>query len=104
LVSQGLQKERLSYSTGEAFSPSKRTLRSSKNEIYKLFSLFLWVVFALLDPDPDCESGFTSRGPTESGSTTVKKTKRHLISMKNGGIWRNEAHPNSQSFWSSFAR
>jgi hypothetical protein len=33
------------------------------------FFLFLWVIFALLDPDPDCESGpgYGSRDPTESG-------------------------------------
>jgi hypothetical protein len=30
----------------------------------------LWVIFALLDPDPDCESGsgYGSRDPIESGS------------------------------------
>jgi hypothetical protein len=35
--------------TGEAFSPQKRTSSTSKHEI---FFLFLWVVFAFLDPDP----------------------------------------------------
>jgi hypothetical protein len=32
--------------------------------------LFLWAVFALLDPDPDCESrsGYGSRDPIEFGS------------------------------------
>jgi hypothetical protein len=30
--------------------------------------LFLWVIFVLLDPGPDCESGYGSRDPIESGS------------------------------------
>ncbi len=29
----------------------------------------MWVNFALLDPDPDCESGF--RNPNESGPNAV---------------------------------
>jgi hypothetical protein len=31
--------------------------------------LFFWAIFALLDPDPDCESryGYGSRDPIESG-------------------------------------
>jgi hypothetical protein len=34
------------------------------------FLLFLWVIFALLYPDPDCEkSGSGSRDPIEYGST-----------------------------------
>jgi hypothetical protein len=34
------------------------------------FFLYLWVIFALLDPDPDCESGsgYASKDPIESGS------------------------------------
>jgi hypothetical protein len=36
---------------GEAFSPQKRTSSTSKHENSVLF-LFLWVIFALLDPDP----------------------------------------------------
>jgi hypothetical protein len=34
------------------------------------FFLRLWVIFALLEPDPDCESGsgYGSRDPIESGS------------------------------------
>ena len=38
--------------TGEAFRPQKRTSSTSKHEICSLF-LFLWVIFALLVPDPD---------------------------------------------------
>ncbi len=45
----------ISYqATGKHFSPEKRTSSISKNEIYE------WVLFALLDPDPDCESGSTA--------------------------------------------
>jgi hypothetical protein len=42
---------------------------TSKNEISNPF-LFLWVIFSLLDPDPDldCESGYGSRDPNEFGS------------------------------------
>jgi hypothetical protein len=36
----------------EAVSPQKRTSSRLKNEIYKFF-LFLTVIFALLDPEPD---------------------------------------------------
>jgi hypothetical protein len=53
--------------TGEAFSPQNRTYSTSKNEIY---FLCLWVIFALLGPDPVCESGseYGSRDPIESRS------------------------------------
>jgi hypothetical protein len=37
--------------TGEAFSPQKRTSSTLKHES-SLFFLFLWVIFALPDPDP----------------------------------------------------
>jgi hypothetical protein len=38
-----------------------------------LIFLFLWVIFALLDPDPDSESGYGFTDPTESGSETLTK-------------------------------
>jgi hypothetical protein len=38
--------------TGEAFGTQKRTSSNVKHEISSLF-LFLWVIFALLDPDSD---------------------------------------------------
>jgi hypothetical protein len=48
--------------------------------------LFLWAVFALLDPDldPKCESGsgYRSRDPIESGSTTLvldPQKKKNII-------------------------
>jgi hypothetical protein len=39
-------------SIGEAISHQERTSRTSKHEISSLF-LFLWVILALQDPDPD---------------------------------------------------
>jgi hypothetical protein len=47
--------------TEEAFSPQKRTFSTSKHEIFK-FLKYLWVTFALLDPDPvsESESGYGS--------------------------------------------
>ncbi len=46
----------------------KRTSSTSKHNISKFF-LFLWFVFALLDPDPECGSGSTDsiriRNPAE---------------------------------------
>jgi hypothetical protein len=35
------------------------------------FFLCLWVIFALLDPDPDRETGSGPRDPIESGSTAL---------------------------------
>ncbi len=40
---------------------------TSKNEIYQKNSTFVGH-FSLLDQDPDCESGYQSRDPIESGS------------------------------------
>ncbi len=47
------------------------------------FFLFLWVIFALQDPNPDCESGpgYGSRDPIESGSTTLHET--HFLLKSN---------------------
>jgi hypothetical protein len=49
--------------TEEAFSSQKMPSNTSKHELLKKF-LLLWLIFALLDPDPDSESG----SPIESGS------------------------------------
>jgi hypothetical protein len=38
--------------TEEAASPQKRTSSTSKHEFLKFF-LFLWVIFAFVDPDTD---------------------------------------------------
>jgi hypothetical protein len=39
---------------------SKENILHFKNEIFSLFSPFLWVIFALLDPDPDALMTFFS--------------------------------------------
>jgi hypothetical protein len=55
--------------TGESFSSQKRTLINSKYEISSLFS-FLWVIFALLDPEPDPATQINA-DPCGSGSATL---------------------------------
>jgi hypothetical protein len=45
----------------------KENIQHCKTKILN-FLLFLRVIFALLDPDSDCESGYGSRDPIESGS------------------------------------
>jgi hypothetical protein len=54
--------------TRETFQPSKENIQHFKKRNNINFVLCLWVIFALLDPDSDCESGFGSRDPTETGS------------------------------------
>jgi hypothetical protein len=39
--------------TGEAFSPLQRKPQEQQNMKLFQFFLLLWVIFALLDPDPD---------------------------------------------------
>jgi hypothetical protein len=51
---------------GEAFSPQKRT-PSTSNMIFLHFYLFLWAIFALLNPD----SKFGSTDLIGSGSETL---------------------------------
>jgi hypothetical protein len=43
---------------------------TSKHELL-IFFLLLWVIFALLDPDPDSESGSTDPIESGSGSATL---------------------------------
>ncbi len=75
-LSLGLHKGRPSY---------KRSLQLSKENIqhfeiwYLLIFLLLWVVFALMDPDPDSEYGSGSTDPIESiqfgsGSATMPES------------------------------
>jgi hypothetical protein len=54
--------------TEEASSSQKRPSNTSKHE----FFLLLWVIFALLDPDPYSNYGSVSgsNGPIEYGSNT----------------------------------
>jgi hypothetical protein len=54
--------------TEEAFSPQKRTSSTSKHEISN-FYLFLKVIFALLDLDPDFETGSGSTDLIEIGTS-----------------------------------
>jgi hypothetical protein len=56
--------------TGGAFSPQREHPALQKMKFINFF-IFLCVIFALLDPDLDCESGSRSRNPTESGYTTL---------------------------------
>jgi hypothetical protein len=56
--------------TGEAFSPQKRTSNTIKHEISKIFAI-LRVFLALLDPEPDSESGSTDLIESGSGSETL---------------------------------
>ncbi len=68
------QKLQFTYiqATVEAFSPQNRTSSTSKNKIYKLFSMFMGHFCPPgSDLDRDCESGFGSRDPRESGSTAL---------------------------------
>ncbi len=46
----------------------KRGHPTLQNMNFKIFFLLLWVIFALLDPDPDSGFGSGSTGPIESGS------------------------------------
>jgi hypothetical protein len=55
--------------TEEACSSQMRPSNTSKHE----FFLILWVIFALLDSDPDSESGSGSTGPIEYGSNPDPK-------------------------------
>jgi hypothetical protein len=41
--------------TEEAFRSQKRTSTTSKHEISEFSFLLLWVIFALLDPDPNSD-------------------------------------------------
>jgi hypothetical protein len=60
--------------TGEAFSPQQTTSSTSKHENSVLF-LFLWVVFALLDPDPHPATQINA-DPCGSGSGTLATSRR----------------------------
>ncbi len=76
--------------TGEAFSPQKRTSSTSKNEIYKLFSIFVG------------HFGPTGSNQSGSGSTTLQKRVFHKWNMgfvpEVNCSWRKMAPPSSSSF------
>jgi hypothetical protein len=74
---------------GEANSPQKRTSSTSSMKFLH-FYLFSWVIFALLDLDPDpadqnqCGSGSTTLGIDTFGnnlnhSTTYNTAKKFLV-------------------------
>jgi hypothetical protein len=71
-LSLGLYKGRPSYR--RSLQPSKRTSSNSKHEISLPY--FLWVIFALLDPDPDPATQIIA-DPCGfgSGSATLRKRK-----------------------------
>ncbi len=66
-LSLGLHKGRPSYR--RSLEPSIKTFRTSKHEISELF-VALWVIFSLLDPDPDSESRSGSTDLIEFGSVS----------------------------------
>jgi hypothetical protein len=58
--------------TGKSFSPQKRiSSGTSKHEIFKVISV-LWVIFALLDTEPD-PADQNQLNPCGSGSENVRK-------------------------------
>ncbi len=63
-LSLGLHKVCPSYR--RSLQLSKEAIQHFKTWTFTNFFLLLWVIFALLDPGPDSESGST--GPIESGS------------------------------------
>ncbi len=60
----GLHKECSSYR--RSLQLSKEAIPTLQNMNFSKFFLLLWLIFALLDPDPDAESGDTD--PIESGA------------------------------------
>ncbi len=69
--------------TGEAFSPKRENIQHFKKRNLLIFFMFLWVIFALLDPDPDCEFGswYGSRDTIESGSNP-DTDPQHWLTVK----------------------
>jgi hypothetical protein len=60
-----------------------------------LFFLFLWIIFALLDPDPESESGIRIRNPNpESG---IRIRIRNLNPESESGIRIRNPNPESES-------
>ena len=81
-LSLGLHKVCPTYRRSLQFS--KEAIQHFKTWTFTNFFLLLWVIFALLDPDPDSEYGSGSTGPdwiriqSGSGSETLYKTKIDL--------------------------
>jgi hypothetical protein len=69
-LSQGLHKGRPSYR--RSLLTLKREYPALQNMKILSFFLFLWVIFALLDPDPATQ---INADPSGSGSETLQETK-----------------------------
>ncbi len=67
-LSLGLHKVYPSYRRSLQFS--KEAIQHFKTWTFTNYCLLLWVIFALLDPDPDSEYGSGSTDPIEYGSNT----------------------------------
>ncbi len=60
-------------------SALKRGHPTLQNMNFYKFFLLLWVIFALLDPDPDSQSGSTD--PIESGSNPAPDPQPYSVLM-----------------------
>ncbi len=67
-LSPGRHKGRPSYR--RSLKPSKEKILHFKKWNFVNIFLLLWVIFALLDPNPRCESVYGSKDPIESGSNS----------------------------------
>jgi hypothetical protein len=87
----GLLKGRRSYR--KSVQPSKENIQHLKKWNWLTFFLQMWVIFALLDLDPDpssdCESGSGdgSRDPNESGSRSGSTTLSTMQLMTGVTVW-----------------
>ncbi len=96
----GLHKGRPSYR--RSLQPSKDNIQHFKtwNFLTCLIFLFLWVIFALLEPDPDSDLGSGSIDPIESGSgsetlpkTTTKLTQKHVEKLTSARLKFSKVSP-----------
>ena len=78
-LSLGLHKGRPSYR--KSLHPSKENIQYLQNIKILDFFLFLWVIFALLDPDPDPATQINA-DPCGSGSETLEKADITHIHMR----------------------
>ncbi len=68
-LSLGLYKGRLSYK--RSIQLSKENIQHLKTTNFFIFFLLLWIIYALLDPDPDSEYGSGYTDLIESESETL---------------------------------
>ncbi len=76
-LSLGFRNGRPSYR--RSLQPSKENIQHFRKWNLLTFFLFLCAIFALLDPDLDCESGSGSRNPTKSGSSTLLVRGKYIF-------------------------